>query len=73
MFCSLFYEEICFIDGHKLSVPRNLDESYLGLFLEKYREQIHLIEMDKSSNTLIFYDNEDLEAKIRQALVHSAL
>jgi hypothetical protein len=64
--CNLFYEEIQFIYENKLSVPRELDEFYLGLFLAQYREQIHLIEMDRQTNTLIFYDNENLDEKIQQ-------
>jgi hypothetical protein len=64
--CRLFYEEIRFICDQKLSVPRDLDEFYLGLFREQYKEHIHLIEMDQQTNTLIFYDNEDLDEKIRQ-------
>ena len=64
--CSLFYDEVRFICEQKLSVPRDLDEYYLGLFREQYNEQVHLIEMGKETNTLIFYDNEDLDEKIRQ-------
>jgi hypothetical protein len=64
--CDLFYTEIQYIYENKLPVPCELDEFYLGLFLEQYREQIHLIEMDRQTNTLIFYDNEDLDEKIRQ-------
>ena len=64
--CSLFYDEVRFVCEHKLSVPRDLDEYYLGLFREQYNEQVNLIEMDKETNTLIFYDNEDLDEKIRQ-------
>jgi glycosyltransferase involved in cell wall biosynthesis len=66
MLCRLFYDEIRFIYDHKLSVPRDLDEFYLGLFREQYREHIHLIEMDRQTNTLIFYDNEELDEKIQQ-------
>jgi glycosyltransferase involved in cell wall biosynthesis len=64
--CRLFYEEIRFICDQKLSVPRDLDEFYLGVFCEQYKEHILLIEMDKQTNTLIFYDNENLDEKIRQ-------
>jgi|GEM_PF-6601439 Glycosyltransferases, probably involved in cell wall biogenesis len=68
--CRLFYDEIRFIYDHKLSVPRDLDEFYLGFFREQYKEIIHLIEMDGQTNTLIFYDNEDLDEKIRQSGKH---
>jgi glycosyltransferase involved in cell wall biosynthesis len=64
--CILFYEEIQFIYENKLSVPRDLDEFYLGLFKEEYFERIHLIEMNQQTNTLIFYDNENLDEKIQQ-------
>jgi hypothetical protein len=64
--CDLFYTEIQFIYENKVSVPRDLDEFYLGLFREEYAERIHLIEMDRQTNTLIFYDNENLDEKIQQ-------
>jgi len=64
--CSLFFDEIRFIYENKLSLPPELDEFYLGIFLEKYKEKVHVIDMDRQSNTLIFYDNEDLDEKIRQ-------
>ena len=64
--CSLFYDEVRFVCEQKLSVPRDLDEYYLGLFREQYNEQVYLMEMDRQTNTLIFYDNEDLDEKIRQ-------
>jgi hypothetical protein len=64
--CRLFYEEIRFICDQKLSVPRDLDEFYLGVFREQYKEHILLIEMDQQTNTLVFYDNENLDEKIRQ-------
>jgi hypothetical protein len=63
----LFYDEYAFICKHKLSVPRDLDEYYLGFFLEQYRTDIELIEMDAQTNTLVFYDNEDVDEKIEQA------
>ncbi|MDR2407694.1 MAG: glycosyltransferase [Bacteroidales bacterium] len=62
--CDLFYRELQCIYENKLPVPRDLDEFYLGLFREQYSEQIHWIEMDGQTNTLIFYDNEDLDEKI---------
>ncbi|RNC67093.1 hypothetical protein [Proteiniphilum sp. X52] len=65
--CLLFYDEIRFICENKLPVPRDLDEFYLGLFREQYSEQIHVIDMDQQINTLVFYDNEDLDLKIKQA------
>jgi glycosyltransferase involved in cell wall biosynthesis len=64
--CSLFYQEIQFIYDNKLPPPRDLDEFYLGLFREQFQEHIHLIEMNQQTNTLIFYDNEDLDAKISE-------
>jgi len=64
--CSLFYDEIRFIYTNKLSLPRELDEFYLGLFLERYNDKIHVIEMNAQSNALLFYDNENLDEKIRQ-------
>jgi glycosyltransferase involved in cell wall biosynthesis len=64
--CDLFYTEIECIYENKLPVPRDLDEFYLGLFRKQYSEQIHLIEMDRQTNTLIFYDNENLDEKIQQ-------
>jgi glycosyltransferase involved in cell wall biosynthesis len=64
--CLLFYSEIYYIYTEKLPVPHNIDEFYLKLFMEQYKEQIHLIKMDKETNTLAFYDNEDLNKKIRQ-------
>jgi glycosyltransferase involved in cell wall biosynthesis len=64
--CGLFYTEIQYIYENKLPVPRDLDEFYLGLFREQYSEQIYLIEMDKQTNTLIFYDNKNLDEKIVQ-------
>jgi len=64
--CSLFYNEIQYIYENKLPLPHDLDEFYMGLFRERYKEEIHLINMNQKSNTLIFYDNEDLDEKIRQ-------
>jgi glycosyltransferase involved in cell wall biosynthesis len=64
--CDLFYREIQFIYENKLPVPHDLDEFYLGLFREQYQKHIHLIEMDRQTNTLIFYDNENLDEKIQQ-------
>ena len=64
--CRLFYDEIRFIYENKLPLPRDLDEYYWGLFLEQYKENIHTIEMDRNTNTLIFYDNENLDEKIRE-------
>jgi hypothetical protein len=64
--CELYYEELKFIHENTLSVPRDLDEYYLGLFKEQEAEHIHVIVMNKEVNTLIFYDNEDLDDKIRQ-------
>lgn len=67
--CRLFYIEKKYIYENKLSLPRNLDEFYLSLFYEQYKEKIHLVEMT-SQNTLIFYDNENLEKKIEQRGTH---
>jgi radical SAM protein with 4Fe4S-binding SPASM domain len=64
--CDLFYTEIQYIYENKLSVPHDLDEFYLGLFRAEYAERVHLIKMDRQTNTLIFYDNEDLDEKIQQ-------
>ncbi|WP_298654081.1 hypothetical protein [uncultured Proteiniphilum sp.] len=64
--CMLFYDEIRFIRENKLSIPRDLDEFYLGLFREQCSEHIYLIEMDQQTNTLIFYDNEDLDLTIQE-------
>jgi hypothetical protein len=64
--CSLYYDELNFIYENTLPVPRDLDEYYLGLFLEREAEHIRIIDMNKETNTLIFYDNEDLDDKIRQ-------
>jgi hypothetical protein len=64
--CAAYYEEVKLIYDSKLPVPRDLDEFYLGLFREQRQGDIHIVEMDKSTNTLTFFDNEDLEEKIRQ-------
>jgi len=64
--CFLFFEEIQFIYDNKLALPRDLDEFYLGLFRIKFHEHIRLIEMNRQTNTLIFYDNENLDEKIKQ-------
>jgi hypothetical protein len=62
--CGLYYEELKFIYENTLPVPRDLDEYYLGLFKEQETKHIHVIGMNKEVNTLIFYDNEDLDEKI---------
>lgn len=64
--CNLYYNELQFIYENKLSLPRDLDEYYLGLFREKYPNRIHVIEMDRKTNTGVFYDNEDLDQKIAE-------
>jgi hypothetical protein len=64
--CNLFYNEINFICENKLPVPRDLDEYYLGLFRKTNKDDIHVIKMNISTNTLIFYDNENLDEKIEQ-------
>jgi hypothetical protein len=64
--CDLFYKEIQFIYENKLAPPRDLDEFYLGIFRKQYKELITVFDMDRQTNTLIFYDNEDLDGKIRQ-------
>jgi hypothetical protein len=64
--CLLFYDEIRFICENKLPVPRDLDEFYLGLFREQYSEQIYVIDMSQETNTLVFFDNENLDRKIQQ-------
>jgi glycosyltransferase involved in cell wall biosynthesis len=62
----LFYTKIQSIYENKLYFLCDLDEFYLGLFREQYKEQIHLIEMDRQTNILIFYDNENLDEKTQQ-------
>ncbi|GHU61903.1 hypothetical protein FACS1894123_01980 [Bacteroidia bacterium] len=64
--CDLFYKEIQFIYENKLSLPHDLDEFYLGLFRVQYHEHVHLIEMNRQTNTLTFYDNENLDDKIQE-------
>lgn len=64
--CDLFYDEIRFIYENKLPVPRDLDEYYLGLYRQNYKDDIHIIKMDTNTNTLIFYDNEVLDEKIKE-------
>jgi hypothetical protein len=68
--CDAFYNEIEYICKNKLPVPRDLDEYYLGLFRHVYKTDIHIIKMDRKANTLIFYDNEDLDEKIMQQGSH---
>jgi glycosyltransferase involved in cell wall biosynthesis len=43
-----------------------MDEFYLDLFCKQYKNDIHILEIKKDDNILFFYDNEDLEEKIRQ-------
>lgn len=62
---SLFYDELDFIYENKLSVPKDLDEYYLGLFRMEYKNEIHIIAMNTETNTLIFYDNENLDEKMQ--------
>ena len=64
--CSAYYDELKFIYDNKLPVPRDLDEFYLGLFREQHPDDIYIVEMEKNTNTLIFFDNDDLDAKILQ-------
>jgi hypothetical protein len=64
--CELYYEELRFIYENILPVPRDLDEYYLSLFKEQETEHIHVIDMNRETNTLTFYDNEDLDEKIRR-------
>jgi glycosyltransferase involved in cell wall biosynthesis len=65
--CNQYYDEFQFICENKLPLPQDLDEFYLGLFRKQYKNNIHLIEMDRETNTLIFYDNENLEEKIKES------
>lgn len=62
---SYFYDEISYIVANKLPLPKNLDEHYLKLFYESHKECVDLIKMDKDTNTLIFYDTEDLDQIIK--------
>lgn len=63
--CYSFYDEMKFLVKNKLSLPKNLDEHYLNLFYHQEKDRIHLIRMNKNSNTLAFYDNEDLDLLIQ--------
>jgi hypothetical protein len=63
--CLSFYKEIQFIYGNKLPVAVNIDENYLCQFGEQYKSHIHYIQLEKGQNILPFYDNEDLEAKLK--------
>lgn len=63
--CCSFYDEILFLVKNKLSLPKNLDEHYLNLFYHQGKDKIHLIRMNKNSNTLAIYDNEDLDLLIQ--------
>lgn len=60
----MYKDELALIYERKLAVPHNLDEFYLGLFRQKYEEIFHIVPMN--DNTLVFYDNEDLDEKIRE-------
>lgn len=66
LLCDLFYDEIKFISDNKLPVPRDIDEYYLGLYGQEFEDSIHIIKMDTNVNTLIFYDNENLDEKIKE-------
>jgi hypothetical protein len=61
-----FYDEIKFIYENKLPVPKEMDEFYIHLFWERYKDNIHLLETKKDSNFSFFYDNEDLDEVIRR-------
>lgn len=63
--CSSFYDEMKFLVKNKLSLPKSLDEHYLNLFYHQEKDRVHLIRMNKNSNTLAFYDNEDLDLLIQ--------
>lgn len=63
--CEAYYEELKYIYDNKLPLPRDIDEFYLGLFLKEYSDEIHTIDMAKDK-TLIFYDNENLEDRIKE-------
>ncbi|MCC8146273.1 MAG: glycosyltransferase [Bacteroidales bacterium] len=65
LLCDSFYEELNYIVENKLPLPRDIDEFYLGIFLKQHRDIIHMVEMSKE-NTLIFYDNENLDNKVKQ-------
>ena len=66
MLCDSYYDELQYIYENKLSLPRDLDEYYLGLFREQHKDLIHLIDMDQETNTLIFFDNENLDEIIKK-------
>lgn len=57
-----YRDELRFIREHMLPVPQYNDERYLTLFADKYKDSVHVIDMN--DHLIIFYDNEDLDEVI---------